>query len=345
MMSRIKACSATLALLLAACGGGGGGDDAPPPPAGATPITLTSANSKAVAADAVENATNTEAADAGASLVTGVQVEAGGSAGSGTGGLAAAALVLAGKASALPALATAVAVDRTENCTGGGTLSMTGSVSGGSSLVAGDTLTMSASNCRESVGGVLQTLNGSMTISIMSGSFTNANLFPYSITMAIVARNFGIASGGVTTTTDGDLLMVLSATSGTAQSTTLSGTRLANSTTTSGGTRSATLKNYRQELTVGSTTVSSNVSGTVETVNSRLGSGTHSYVVSTPTPLVINIATDAYVSGSMKIVGNNSALLVTVTGSNAFSVQVDGNGDGTYESSSTATRAELDALL
>ncbi len=50
-------------------------------------------------------------------------------------------------------------------------------------------------------------------------------------------------------------------------------------------------------------------------------------------------------SGSVLVTGNHSAVLITFTGTNNVELQVDANGDGTYEQTLTSTMSELAALL
>jgi hypothetical protein len=332
-----------LALALAGCGGGSG-SGASPAPAGATALTITSTNSKPLTADAIENAAGGDAAQVGASLVTGVQVDAGGAAGAAP-QLAAVAQKLASMVPASASVATGVAINTTVNCSGGGSLTLSGNVSGGSGMVAGDDVTISAANCKETVGGVLETMSGTLRLQITAGSVVDTTHYPYHVVMSIKATNFSIASSGVSNATDGDLTLDMTANSATSQVSVLTSTSLSNNTTDSRGTRGATLKNYKQTQTLQGTSSNSDVTATVESTNSRLGTGAVKYDLTTPTPLVTNTSTGAYTAGSMKIVGANSSLLVTVTGSNTFSIQVDANGDGIYEASSTATLTELKALL
>jgi hypothetical protein len=332
-----------LALALAGCGGGGSSSPAPAA-AAATVLAVSSSNSKPLTADALENAAGGDAAGVGASLLTGVQVEGGGVAGAAP-QLAAAAQKLASMVPAPASLATGVAVNKTVNCSGGGSLTITGNVSGASGLAAGDDVTVSASSCKELVDGVLETMSGSMRLQITAGAVVDTTQYPYHVAKSIKATNFSIVAGGVTNTTDGDLTLDVTANSATSQVSILSSTSLSNSTTDSRGSRGAVLKNYKQTQTLQGTNSTSNVTATVESTNSRLGTGAVKYDMSTPTPLVTNTSTGAYTAGSMKIVGANSSLLVTVTGSNTFSIQVDADGDGTYEASSSATLSELKALL
>ena len=62
------------------------------------------------------------------------------------------------------------------------------------------------------------------------------------------------------------------------------------------------------------------------------------------TPLAVS-STGAMTAGSIKVAGANSALQLTVTSSDTFSLQVDTNGDGTYDSTSTVTRSQLASQL
>ena len=87
-----------------------------------------------------------------------------------------------------------------------------------------------------------------------------------------------------------------------------------------------------------------NLSATVQTNNSRLGASPVSYSISTPTAITVNSA-GAITAGAIKVIGSNSSLLLTVTSSDSFSLQVDTNGDGSYESTSTVTRSQLQALI
>ena len=330
------------ALLLAACGGGGGGSSAPAAPAGvSSTLVVSSANAKPVAADGLDAAANGGSAAGGASLVTGVQVDVVAAA---PAKLSSVALVLASKASSRGALATGVAVNETAACSGGGSMTISGNVSGGSSLVAGDALTITGSNCTETVDGGSATINGSMTLTVNSGSFSTDTLsYPKQITMTISANNLTMTSNGVSTASNGDMKIQLTQTSATAASSMLSGTSIANTTTAGGGTRSATLKNYSiEQQTSGTQTQTRVADATVVASNTRLGSNVI-YKLSTPTPIVTDLA--LVVSGSVKVTGANSGLLLTVTTVDNFNLQLDSNGDGSYESTTATTTAELRGLL
>lgn len=331
------------ALLFAACGGGGGGDGGSAGGSSTVGVVITSSNAKAVAADALENGTDNATAGAGASLVTGVQVESG--SGGGPLQLASAGRTLLGLVPAMPSLATGVAVDQTVACQYGGNLRISGNLSGSSSIVAGDTLTMTAAGCKAMVDGTLTTMNGSMAIRFESGtSFTSESSYPHRLVMSFTATNFAISQGTETTTSNGDLRIDLLASSATSSDITLTGSSLASSHASTSGTRSATLKNYTETVAVRGSTQTSSITATVVSTNSRLGSSAVSYTITTVTPLTSTTSGDV-TSGVIKVTGSGSALLLTATGTNTFKVETDANGDGTYESSTTATKAELEALL
>lgn len=332
------------ALLLAACGGGGG-DAAPAeqPAAGVQAVAITTSNQKAVAADALDTATNISAASAGTSFVTGAQVQ--GDAGATLGSpaqLAAAARTFVSMAPKGPATVTGVAVNESVNCALGGTISMTGDLAGGNAIVAGDTLTLTASNCKTTVEGVTTTMNGSMTLRVASGSYrTDVQVYPQHVVLSLTARSFSMEANGVTNTSNGDLQLDLNEQSSSSADIVLSGKQLANSVATSAGTRTGTLKDYRQTIARALDVVSMGVSATVEATNGRLG--TVSYQVSTPVGL--GMTAGKFDSGSLLVAGNKSALLVTVTGVNTFKLDLDSDGNGTYDASTTATLDELKALL
>lgn len=321
------------ALLLAACGGGGGGgggDDGGSGGSTVSGVVITSTNAKAVAADAVEVAADGQYAEGGTSLVLGAQVDAG----SGGGALR---LTDVGRRfmTMTPAggsLATGVAVDQTVNCDSG-TLRLTGEVSD-SGFTAGNTVNYTASSCKLGT----MTMNGSMTIKLLSGSISQASTFPFSLSMQVTVADFSIADGTGTETINGDMKIDISASSATSETLSVSGSSLA----TSGG-HTAVLKDYTVSMSVSGSVTTQSVSGTVETTNSRIG-GTVSYTISTVTAITYTDS-GSVTGGAIKVSGAGSTLLVTVTGADSFKLEIDANGDGVYETTQTTTRSELAALL
>jgi hypothetical protein len=306
-------------------------------------LTVTSANAKPVAADGLDASANTGAAQVGTSLVTGVQVDTGAGSTVAVPGLSQIALQLAAKALHRPGVATGVAVNETAACTSGGTITITGNVSGSNAVVAGDNLTITANACSEVVGNATtpSVLNGTMSIVINAGSFSDTAAFPQHIAMAINA-NLTVQTLDVSDLTVGDMRIDLTQTSATERSVSLSGASLSNAYTRSGATRSVALKNYSFTQTTTGTQARTNVTASVVTSNPRIGSNVV-YTVSTPTPIVTDLS--VVLQGSLMVQGAKSSLLLTVTTPDNFTLQVDTNGDGTYESTTTTTHAELQGLL
>ena len=328
--------------LLAACGGGGGGDSGAAGGSSSTPtlaaVVITTANAKTVGGNGLDIAQNTASAQTGASLVTGVTLSTTSAA---LPSYEHAAVAIARLARPMSATVAGVTFNETVSCSHGGTLSISGNVASSSGLFAGDSISFSASSCREYVDGILTTMSGGMSMSVASGSFTGAT--PYSVTLATTATNFSVTAGGVTSTANGDMQMAIS---GSATSETITTTGSAFTTTVNG--RSVALRNYSRTVTIDilAGTVTASVSASVESSSTSLGAGGGKYTISTLTPLVRAVSSGNITAGSVRIVGaSNSALLLTVTGTNAFSLAIDANGDGTYETTQTATAAELRALL
>jgi hypothetical protein len=209
-------------------------------------------------------------------------------------------------------------------------------------LAAGDSFQITANKCAEPDGnGGTIVMDGSMAISIASGSFDAASaLYPKSVTMRMVTTNFSIAGGGESELFNGDLTMALTQQSASSASVTLT----ANSLASTIGTHTVTVIDYSMAVSETASGSTMNLSATVQTNNSRLGTGPVSYSISMPAAISVS-STGAITAGAIKVTGSNSSLLLTVTSSDSFSLQVDSNGDGSYESTSTVTRSQLQALI
>jgi hypothetical protein len=116
--------------------------------------------------------------------------------------------------------------------------------------------------------------------------------------------------------------------------------------TINGSTHTTVLRNYSQQLTINGSIATGTLAAIVETDSSRLGNGTTSYSISTPTPVVWNLATRIASAGVVRVVGaNNSQLLLTVNPDTTATIQIDANGDGAFERTITTTAAELASLV
>lgn len=330
------------ALLLAACGGGGGdGGAAPPPgPGGVTAVAITEANAKPVAADALASAININTSQS--ALLSGVQVQSGGSSGG--------ALVLAqvvrdiavGQPASAPQ-AMGVQAQGTYACELGGTITVDGNIATSAGPTAGDSFTITARACKETIRGVVTTLNGTLSVNVTSGSATTV---PFHVVMTLVARDLSTETASERTTSDGDMVMDWTANSDTDQTMILSGSALRAGVTRGGVSHTATWRDYRQELHLGGATATSAVAATIESVIGRVSASPVSYHVTTPAAITLDTNAHAITAGSIHVTGAaNSQLLLTSTGPDAFRLQVDASGDGTYEATQTTTRSELESLL
>lgn len=332
------------AMLLAACGGGGGGGGGTPPPATQTvsQLVVTDANAQAVAAEVLETSTNIDAAQVGTAVVTGVQVDAAG--GSNALVLASVARDMLSKSTG-PAMATGATVTR--NCQFGGTLTVTDTSASSTVAQTGDQFSVTANNCLDPLGGTgTQTLlNGSMTLTVASGSFdSSSNTFPKNVTLQLVASNFAVTQGGVKSTSNGDLTIGISEPSASDSTLSLSSTSLSNTVEKSGAAaHTITLKSYTHTVVSTLTQASVTIGANVESNNARFGTGTFSYTLSTNSPVVITSA--GYVAGGLKVAASHSGLVLTTVPANNFTLQVDTNGDGSFESSTGVSRAQLEALI
>jgi hypothetical protein len=348
MKSRLvrNACWIVPVMLLAACGGGGGGSapaatPTPTPTPTANQFVVTDSNAQAVAAEVLETSTNIDAAQIGTGIVTGVQVDSGG---------ATNAVILSQVARDLmskstgPALATGATVTR--NCQFGGTLVVTDTSASSSVAQAGDQFSIVATNCLDPLGstGTQVLLNGSMTLSVVSGTFdSSSSTFPKNVTLRLVASNFAVTQAGVKSTANGDLTMGISETSASDSTLSLSAASLSTSVEKSGVSHTITLKTYTHTVAQTSTQATVSITATVESNNPRLGASGISYQLSTLSPIVITSA--GYTAGSLKVVASQSGLQLGAVPTNNFSLQVDTNGDGGFETTTSVTRAQLEALI
>lgn len=331
-------------MFLAACGGGGGEDDAPAGPSipVATGAVITTVNAKAVSADAITASTTTSAA-ASAGLPVGVQVQPGASGASSTLRLGSIARTMALKAAQRPGLVAGVAIHETEACTFGGSVTLTGNLSDPEWAVQGDTVTTTMNNCRENIDGVATTMNGKLTISVLSGRFYSYAMTPFDVTMKVEAANMTITAGGATSTMHGDMTMRYAANSVNIETIVISGTSMTNMVTGGSSPLSLTMKNYRQEISTDRGPATTTVTMRVESLHPSLGSTAIAYDVSTLTAW----KTDEFgnvTAGSLKVAGAGSQVQITVTAENTFEIKVDTNGDGTYDATQTATLSELRSL-
>lgn len=332
-----------VAFIMTACGGGGGGGSASggtEPPAGVSVATITPENQKALAADALDAATDYTLTLLGMSLLLGQQGSAA--------PLEARSAPLAfasAKFRMLPVLLNKAALDVNETvpCAQGGTLTVQGHVSGSQQLAAGDSLTLTARDCRDMVDNSLATLNGSLSTNVVAGAFDGSTVsYPVHLVFDIVANDFSVSAPGEQVVIAGDQQVDLNEASTSSGTIVVTGKALRTRVTSGPDSRSLTLKDYRKRLVIEPTAATSEVTARAETDSRFLRA--FSYDLSTRTPLREE-SSGAFTSGSLKVVASPSTLLVNVSATDAITLELDGHGDGTFETTTPTTLNELVTYL
>ena len=316
--------------ILAACGGGGGGSASSAAPAAVSTATLSTSNQTVASQDVAATAlglfgTSQTALGAVTANESGAYAEA------------------FAQLDRLPtyitdAHANAVAVgavqSQTYSCPSGGgyTISVTDADNSGTAS-AGDSFAAVYSNCNSGSG----VLNGllSFRIDALSGSY---GALQSTVGVTMTFGNFTLTASTYSASINGALSVAGSKTGVNAFSQNISTSSLSASATYGSVTRSRTLSNYSATETrtpdASATYLSQySVGGTISSTGFA---GTQAVSFSTPTPLVRR-ASDAYAyTGSLLITGaNNSALRLTALSNALVREDLDANGDGVFESTST----------
>lgn len=336
---------AAATLVLASCGGGGNSTPtSPAPPSSAPLVAITPTNAKPVSASALDSAESTSATRGASGLPIGVQVDAP-DAGAPLLQVIAEAARLAASSFSAGQLPTGLGIKQTVPCTLGGSLDISGNVASASTVSIGDTLSITANACTVAVGTGKSVLSGSMTMTFQTA--TSSLTPPFHIVVSTTVTNMSVTTAGVTTVANGDVHLDWNATSATTQTLSASGTAISSRETVNGAVHTTTMRNFTQVLTISGSTYSGTLAATVETDSTKLGTtGTVSYTISTPTPVVWNAATRTATGGVIKVLGaNNSQLLITIHADGTVTIQIDANGDGTFEATVNTTVAELAGLI
>ena len=228
---------------------------------------------------------------------------------------------------------TGVVQSQTGNCTYGGTITATASdADNNNALSAGDSVSITANNCVEAEG----TLTGSLAfvVNSLTGNFSSTS---YNGSFTMTFSGFNVSSSQFSASANGSLTLTVSESGVNTMSATVSTPSLSVSGTYAGVARSRSLANYLATITTASDqtnghTTSYNMSGSV--TSSALASQSISFT--TPTPFV-SLPADAYPSsGVMLITGSTSTKVrITALSNTQVRLDLDANGDGTYEGSTT----------
>lgn len=218
-------------------------------------------------------------------------------------------------------------------CTHGGTLMISASDVDNNGLIsAGDSVSITANGCVQTEG----TLSGALAfvVNSVTGDFGSP---VYSAGMTMTFNAFAITSAQFSASANGSLTMSVNATGVNAASTTLTASALSISGTYAGVTRTRSLANYSASATrspdptYGHLT-SFSVSGTL--TSSALSSQPITFA--TATPFVVR-ASDRYPSSGVLVISGaaNSKVRLTALSATQVRQELDADGDGVYEASTT----------
>lgn len=321
------------ALTLVACGGGGGS----PSSVGETPMVssmlgITTSNYQAVGQAVVSSALFL--GDTG-DLVTGAETGADPrllrqAVNAARRGLAA--------ANGRPVLVTGAEVRDVVPCTQGGSLAMTLNDANNNSVMdVGDSITMDAQSCKED--GTVMQGRLAMSVQSMTGVFASSN---YSATLTMTMTAFSVSNGSDSSQGDGALSLTLTETAAGVSEVTLSTTLLTMTERVAGVTSSTTLSDVkltaRTETVTGTLRTTVSITGTL----ASSGFGNRQVTLTTPQPLMI-VGSDPYPrSGQLLARGSgNSAVRITVLNATQVRLELDADGDGSYETQVTKSWTEL----
>jgi hypothetical protein len=331
-----------LSLVLSACGGGGGGNDA------SNNSTANTANGTSTAVAAITKANYSEVASIAVnpvgellnldqvtgSLTSGVEVR-------GTQlGLGDATLAIYSRFHGRNGqLITGAAY--TENCSGGGSITINESSASDQSVTVGDSASITAINCKESG---LPTFNGKLSLKVTSLSGDPVNSTRYSMTLAGLYDNFTFITGSESLAINGDIAISASQNGSDTVTIGMKGNALGFSVVQSGASiGSYQLSDYSFSGTDANGTVSLSGKYRVSGTSPKLG-GQYAYSVETLQPIVVGSSSDHPSSGVLIVRG--APATVTVTAINSSSVRLDysDSGDGTVSATRTLAWTEFDTL-
>lgn len=335
---RLSLVSVLVGLTVSACGGGGGDSPAAstPPPAVVTPtqVTLTSSNYILAASEATSSGFFLLDAP---SLAVGVESTND------------SAIIQFGRDQVSKLgnwfkdqpLATGVVQTRTENCAGGGTLTVTANdADNNNKESAGDSVGLTANNCKPGDG---TTINGAFTINILTLT-GNLNSNFYTASLSLTYKGFSVASSSSNLVANGDMTLTVAANGVNVLNESMSASSFTVNSVIGGASSSRSLTSFNTSQVRAPNTPTSAYKHT-STVRGTLASSALSNLnlgIETTTPFV-TLSTSRYPSvGQLLITGlAGSKARVTAKSASEVLIELDANGDGTYETSSTQSWASI----
>jgi hypothetical protein len=338
-MRRLIATVLGSSMLVSACGGGGGGNS--PPPVG-TPLTITVANQDGVARATAAAAASLLGAGSGATASDRPSAAVAGMGAAQRASLRdaarrAAALVGGADGPARKRLAAAGAVrplaidPLTEPCAVSGSLTLSFVDADNNGLASvGDTMTLTYSQCRDTATDLAQ---GSISITFSRIELVNG-LVRFAGSMSI--PQFTLTEGTRGASLAGGLTMTYTEDSLTQSRLTLvvGGNGLTAGVTGAGLNETI---GYESEFSLSETDTLNATTGELVFATATVGGGFSASsiggrVVIEPVAPIVQYATEAYPrSGTLRVVGNASALRLTALDATTTRIELDANLDGTYE--------------
>lgn len=316
--------------LLVACGGGGGGDGGGGS-SSFSPLSINSSNAGQVASEAYAAG---DLAVTGATTTTDMVTFSVGTASSPTFNLRSFAdnyLQRLRSRGSSQMVTAQQAWDDVWPCSGGGTLTDSWNDADNSfDDSAGDGYSTTYNNCVES--GI--TMNGGVSATL--GTLVGDTIGDYQISGSFSFNNLSISYSGFTVTIDGGMSYSASRTGSN-----VSVTLQISSLTTTDPSGSSTIANATLQYSLNETTLA--YSYTISATLSGTAIGGQVTVVTT-TPFA-GTGVSYPVSGSMRVTGaGGSSVTVTAIDGGSVRLDVDSNGDGAVDSTSTTTWAALESL-
>ena len=310
-------------LFLVGCSGGGGDEDTPPAPL----ATITTANAPAIASSVVTAAF--DGGDLGSYAYGPMGAPVSSSKSERVYYSKVAAIQDAG-IDALVQHAQSVSLvpvgPEVTQCTGGGTITLTGNIANASALGPNDTITFDFASCVEGDTSV----NGrfSMRVTSFAGDFASGT-FSFGVTATLTT--FQVMIAGETTTANGSVSISVSATNSM-----LTTTVTSSSISIGDGSSTHTLHDYSSVRTLTSGSFTLDVHGSL---TSSDFAGTVTFVT---TALLQGMGDDYAFTGQLKITGANGATIkVTALDSMFLRLEIDSNGDGVVDATVDLTWEDL----
>ncbi|MBV0881919.1 hypothetical protein KTQ42_21825 [Noviherbaspirillum sp. L7-7A] len=229
----------------------------------------------------------------------------------------------------------------TENCSGGGSITINESSASDQSVTVGDSASITAINCKESG---LPTFNGKLSLKVTAVSGDPVNSTRYSMTLAGLYDNFTFITGNESVSINGDIAISASQNGSDTVNIGIRGNALGFSVVQSGVTTgSYRLSDYSFSGTDANGAVSLSGKYGVSGTSPKLG-GQYAFAVETLQPIVVGSSSDHPSSGVLIVRGAPASVTVTAINSSSVRLDYSDNGDGTVSATRTLAWTEFDTL-